>query len=83
MEECRAAYTAAAEWFAFWRGQGDVAEGEAALIADKAVQHSRFEVGGGPLLRAQFARWLCFGADTAPAALRHANVLCREFALGE
>jgi len=35
MEDCRAAYQAANEWFAFWRGHGDVAEGEAALIADK------------------------------------------------
>lgn len=40
-------------------------------------------MGGGPLLRAQSARWLCFAAGTAAAALRHANVLCREFALGE
>ncbi|KAL4422844.1 hypothetical protein ABPG75_009041 [Micractinium tetrahymenae] len=84
MEECRAAYGEASQWFAFWRsrGGGDVAEGEAAIIADKAAQHSRFEVGGGPLLRAQSARWLCFAADTAVPALRHANVLCREFALG-
>jgi hypothetical protein len=37
MEECRAAYQAAAEWFAFWR-RGDVVEGEAALIAEKASQ---------------------------------------------
>ncbi len=60
-------------------------QGEAALIADKAAQQSRFETGGGPLLRAQSARWLCFGAagGTGPAALRHANLLCREFALGE
>jgi hypothetical protein len=49
----------------------------------QAAQHSRFEVGGGPLLRAQSARWLCFGADTGAAAVRHANALCREFALGE
>ena len=35
MEECRAAYQAAADWFGFWCGRGDVAEGEAALIADK------------------------------------------------
>ena len=40
MEECRAAYQAAADWFGFWCGRGDVAEGEAALIADK--------VGGWP-----------------------------------
>ncbi len=40
-------------------------------------------MGGGPLLRAQSARWLCFAEDTAVAALRQANVLCREFALGE
>lgn len=60
-------------------------QGEAALIADKAAQLSRLETGGGPLLRAQSARWLCFGAagGTGPAALRHANLLCREFALGE
>lgn len=84
MEECRAAYAAAAEWFTFWQGRGDVAEGEAALIASKAAQHSRFETGGGPLLRAQSARWLCFGgAETAAAALRHANALCRECVLGE
>ncbi|KAL4448847.1 hypothetical protein ABPG77_007564 [Micractinium sp. CCAP 211/92] len=84
MEECRAAYSEASQWFAFWRsrGGGDVADGEAAIIADKAAQHSRFEVGGGPLLRAQSARWLCFAEDTAVAALRQANVLCREFALG-
>ncbi|PSC76457.1 nuclear pore complex NUP107 isoform B [Micractinium conductrix] len=82
MEDCRAAYQAAAEWFGFWRGRGDVGDGEAALIAEKAAQHSRFEVGGGPLLRAQSARWLCFEAATAAAALRHANQLCREFALG-
>jgi hypothetical protein len=37
MDECRAAYQAAAEWFAFWR-RGDVVEGEAALIAEKASQ---------------------------------------------
>lgn len=38
MEECRAAYSEASQWFAFWRGRGggDVADGEAAIIADKA-----------------------------------------------
>lgn len=37
MEECRAAYSEASQWFAFWRsrGGGDVADGEAAIIADK------------------------------------------------
>lgn len=37
MEECRAAYGEASQWFAFWRsrGGGDVAEEEAAIIADK------------------------------------------------
>lgn len=139
MEECRAAYRVADEWFSFWR-HGDVVpvsrswrqswracsvvapmplhprqlppnkwqlqphsapvcmpsaapyvlctrplQGEAALIANKAAAQSQIETGGGPLLRAQSARWLCFGAagGTAPAALRHANLLCRDFALGK
>jgi hypothetical protein len=84
MEECRVAYRTAADWFAFW-GRGDMTEAEAVVIAGQVAQHSRQEVGGGPLLRAQSARWLCFDAAGAsgPAALLHANTLCREFALGE
>lgn len=38
MEECRAAYQEAAHWFSSWRhGQrSDIAEGEAAQIAQQA-----------------------------------------------
>jgi hypothetical protein len=84
MEECRDAYLSAADWFAFWL-RGDVVEREAALIAAQAAAASRLEAGGGPLLRAQSARWLAFGAGgdgTAAELARHANLLCREFALG-
>eukprot|EP00887_Chlorella_sp_A99_P007315 scaffold2.g7315.t1 len=45
-------------------------------------QRSRFEVEGGPLRRAQAARWLAFSPATHAALLAHANALCREFALG-
>lgn len=49
----------------------------------QAATRSRYEVAGGPQQRARFERWLCFGEATRLEALRHANLLCREFALGE
>lgn len=46
------------------------------------AQASRQQVRGGPNMRAQTARWLCFSPDTTLAALAHANQLGREFAVG-
>lgn len=52
------------------------------LARPQATARSRYEVAGGPQQRARFARWLCFSPATQPEALLHANLLCREFALG-
>lgn len=92
MVECKAAYDLGDSWFSYWKQsggnnnssdeEGDMAEDEMAVIALGSVKRSRFEVYGGPMLRAQFMRWLCFGGVEEKAAAVHgANVLCREFAL--
>ena len=46
------------------------------------AQSTRHLPAGGPVGRAQAARWLTFARAQLPAALGHANALAREFALG-
>ena len=46
------------------------------------AQSMRRLPAGGPVGRAQAARWLTFAGAQLPAALGHANALAREFALG-
>lgn len=46
------------------------------------TQSTRRLPAGGPVGRAQAARWLTFARAQLPAALGHANALAREFALG-
>jgi hypothetical protein len=46
------------------------------------AQSTRRLPAGGPVGRAQAARWLTFARAQLPAALGHANALAREFALG-
>lgn len=96
MVACKAAYDFGDSWFRYWKQSGgnnnntitnsvdagDMVEDEMAVIALGSVKRSRFELYGGPMLRAQFIRWLCFGGVAEKAAAVHgANVLCREFAL--
>lgn len=83
MEACRTAYKMGEQWFGEYSHHGDIRENEMAVIALRSVQRSRFEVHGGPVLRAQSVRWLCFGGvEEQCAAIEAANTLCREFVLG-
>jgi hypothetical protein len=52
------------------------------LWGRQLAEQSRWDISGGPLRRAQSARWLWLSPQTLPAALAHANQLLREFALG-
>ena len=45
------------------------------------AEKSRWALSGGPVLRAQSARWLWFATATLERGAAHANQLLREFAL--
>ena len=48
---------------------------------DQEAERARWEVPGGPWLRAQSASWLWLSPATLPAAAGNATALLREFAL--
>jgi hypothetical protein len=52
------------------------------LMMLQIAQSTRRLPAGGPVGRAQAARWLTFARAQLPVALGHANALAREFALG-
>lgn len=80
MQQCRQAHSMAAQWFGFWQG-GDLEPLEMAIIAERVAHASRDSTKGGPVFRAQVARWLCFDESTHLAAAQHMALLCREFSL--
>ena len=45
------------------------------------AEKSRWALPGGPMLRAQSARWLWFATATLNQGAAHANQMLREFAL--